>query len=79
MVLFLAGEGPISNFELVQNFIFYVQVLVTASDCAPCSHWGCKDKRAAEVSRLAHGDKKQCVFAFVGAFGIITSVKMDIS
>ena len=52
MVLFLAGGGPILNFELVQNFIFYVQVLVTASDCAPCSHRGCKDKRAAEVSRL---------------------------
>ena len=52
MVLFLAGEGLILNFELVQNFIFYVQVLVTASDCAPCSHRGCKDKRAAEVSRL---------------------------
>ena len=31
------------------------------------------------VSRLAYGDKKQCVFAFVGAYGIFTSVKMDIS
>ena len=42
MVLFLAGEGLILNFELVQNFIFYVQVLVTASDWAEdlCSHRG---------------------------------------
>ena len=49
-----------------------------------CAHTGgCKDKRAAEVSRLGlktgTGDKKQCVFAFVGAYGIFTSVKMDIS
>ena len=42
MVLFLAGDSPILNFELVQNFIFYVQVLVTASDWAEdlCSHRG---------------------------------------
>ena len=54
MVLFLAGGSPILHFELVQNFIFYVQVLVTASDWAGglCSDRGCKDKRAAEVSRL---------------------------
>ena len=40
--MFLAGEGPISNFQLVQNFIFYAQVLVTAIDWAEdlCSHWG---------------------------------------
>ena len=45
-----------------------------------CAHTGgCKDKRAAEVSRLAYGDKKQCVFAFVGAYGIFTSIKKDIS
>ena len=79
-VLFLAGGSPILNFEWVQNFIFYVQGLVTASDWAKglCSHRGCKDKRAAEVSRLGlktgTGDKKQCVFAFVGAYGIFTSV-----
>ena len=58
---------------------------MTASDWAKglCSHRRCKDKRAAEVSRLGlktgTGDKKQCVFAFVGAYGIFTSVKMDIS
>ena len=33
-VLFLAGVDPIFIFELVQNFIFYVQVLVVASDWA---------------------------------------------
>ena len=48
MVLFLAGGSPILNFEWVQNFIFYVHVLVTASYWAKglCSHRGCKDKRA---------------------------------
>ena len=42
MVMFLAGEGPISNFQLVQNLIFYAQVLVTASDWAEdlCPHRG---------------------------------------
>ena len=53
MALFLAGEGLILNFELVQNFIFYVQVLVTASDWAEdlCSLRGVQgQERAAVVS-----------------------------
>ena len=84
MVLFLAGGSPIFNFEWVQNFIFYVQGLVTASDWAKglCSHRGCKDKRAAEVSRLGlktGTGTRSSVFAFVGAYGIFTSVKLDIS
>ena len=85
MFLFLARSSPILNFERVQNFIFYVQVLVTASDWAKglYSLRGCKDKRAAEVSRLGlkigTADKKKCVFAFAGAYGIFTSVKMDLN
>ena len=49
-----------------------------------CAHTGGKRTRGLQrsqdwVSTLAYGDKKQCVFAFVSANGIITSVKMDIS
>ena len=88
MVMFLAGEGPISNFQLVQNFIFYAQVLVTAIDWAEdlCSHWGVQGQ---EVSRLGlkTGTGTRCSvslqFAFLGADGIFTSVNdgyiLDIS
>ena len=35
--------------------------------------------RGLQRSQPGLWDKKQCVFAFVGAYGIFTSVKMDIS
>ena len=80
MVLFLAGDSPILNFELVQNFIFYVQVLVTASDWTEdlCSHRGVQGQEGCRGLKTGSQnwpmDKKQCVFGFVGAYGIFTSV-----
>ena len=79
-ILFLAGVNLILNFELVQNFIFYVQVLVTANDWAKvlCSHQGVQGQEGCRG--LKHGsqdrdwDKKQCGFAFFGVYGIFTSV-----
>ena len=63
---------------------------MTASDWAEdlCSHRGVQGQEGCRglktgsqdwVLRLAYGDKKQCVFAFVSANGLITSVKIDIS
>ena len=61
-VLFLATVDPFLNFDLVQNFIFYVQVLAEAeTGLRVCAYSGeFKDKRAAEVSRL--GQEAVCLW-----------------
>ena len=54
---------------------------MTASDWAEdlCSHRGVQGQEGCRGLKTGLWDKKQCVFAFVGAYGIFTSVKMDIS
>ena len=56
-VLFLAGVNPILKFELVKNFIFHVQVLVTASDWAKvmCSHRGVQGQKGCRGLKTGTG------------------------